>query len=150
MLKTCPLAQSTFAPSHKGAFFRRDPKHEQEFVDLKDALTSPDTMLYHPDWNEPFVIHTDASKHGCGAMFAQWYQGKLRPVKFASRSFNATESRWPTTHQELFAVKWSLDQHCPYVLGRRIKIIKKPRQFKVVNIHKSKTVKVSSLVHFYG
>ena len=35
-----------------------DPKHEQEFVDLKDALTSPDTMLYHPDWNEPFEIHT--------------------------------------------------------------------------------------------
>ena len=33
------------------------------------------------------------------------------------------ESSWPTTHQELFAVKWSLDQHRPYVLGRRIKII---------------------------
>ena len=56
-------------------------------------------------------------------MLAQWYQGKLRPVKFASRSFNATESRWPTPYQELSAVKWSLDQHRPYVLGRRIKII---------------------------
>ena len=56
-------------------------------------------------------------------MLAQWYQGKLRPVKFSSRSFNATESRWPTTHQELFAVRWSLDQDRPYVLGRRIKII---------------------------
>ena len=80
-------------------------------------------MLYHPDWNESFEIHTDASKHGCGAMLAQWYQGKLHPVKFASRSFNAMESRWPTTHKELFAVKWSLDQHCPHVLGHRIKII---------------------------
>ena len=56
-------------------------------------------------------------------MLAQWYQGKLRPVKFASRSFNAKESRWPTTHQELFAVKWSPDQHHLCVLGRRIKII---------------------------
>ena len=60
---------------------------------------------------------------GCGAKLAQWYQGKLRPVKFASRSFNATESHWPTTHQGLFAVKWSLDQHRPYFLGRSIKII---------------------------
>ena len=92
----------------KGAPFQRTPKLEQEFVDLKDALTSPDTMLYHLDWNESFEILTDASKHGCRAMLAQWYQGKLRPVKFASRSFNATESRWPTTHQELFAVKWCL------------------------------------------
>ena len=56
-------------------------------------------------------------------MLAQWYQGKLPPVKFASLSFNAMESHWPPTHQELFAVKWSLDQHRPYVLGRRIKII---------------------------
>ena len=111
----------------KGAPFQWTPKQEQEIVDLKDALTSPNTMLYHPDWNGSIEIHTDASKHGCGArcgaMLAQWYQGKLRPVKSASRLFNATESRWPTTHQELFAVKWSLDQHHPYVLGHRIKII---------------------------
>ena len=33
----------------KGAPFQWTPKHEQEFVDLKDTLTSPDTMLYHPD-----------------------------------------------------------------------------------------------------
>ena len=99
----------------KGVPFQWTPKHEQEFVDLKAALTSPDTMLCHPDWNELFEIHTDASKHGCGAMLAQWYQGKRRPVKFASRSFSATESRWPATHQELFAVRWSLDQHRAHV-----------------------------------
>ena len=45
--------------------------HEAEFCDLKDALISPDTMLYHPDWNSPFELHTDASKHGIGAMLAQ-------------------------------------------------------------------------------
>ena len=45
--------------------------HEAEFTDLKDALLSPDTMLYHPDWNSSFELHTDASKHGIGAMFAQ-------------------------------------------------------------------------------
>ena len=108
----------------KGAPFQWTPKHEQEFVDLKAALTSPDTMLYHPDIGMSHSKYTQVHPNfGCGVMLAQWYQGKLRPVKFASRSFNATESRWPTTHQELFAVKWSLDQHRSYVLGRRIKII---------------------------
>ena len=79
--------------------------HEAEFNDLKDALTSPDTMLFHPDWTAPFEVHTDASKHGCEAMLAQWHESRLRTVKFSSRSFNPTECRWPTTHQELYAVK---------------------------------------------
>ena len=74
MLKTCPLTQSTSAPFYKKVPLFNGPQNEQEYVDLKDALTSPDTMLYHLDWNEPFEVHTDASKHGCGAMLAQWYQ----------------------------------------------------------------------------
>ena len=50
-------------------------------------------MLYHPDWNSPFELHTDASKHGIGAMLAQWHNGKLRLVKFFSCSFTAVEGR---------------------------------------------------------
>ena len=76
--------------------------HEAEFADVKDALLSPDTILYHPDWNSPFELHTDAGKHGIRAMLAQWHNGKLRPVKFFSCSFTAVEGRWPTTHKELF------------------------------------------------
>ena len=107
----------------KGTPFLWTSAHEAEFNDLKDALTSPDTMLFHPDWNGSFEVHTDASKHGCGAMLAQWHHGELRPVKFCSRSFNPTEARWPTTHQELYAVKWALEQNRPYLLGRQIKVI---------------------------
>ena len=97
--------------------------HEAEFTDLKDALLSPDTMLYHPDKNSPFELHTDASKHCIGAMFAQWHNGKLRPVKFFSRLFTAVEGRWPTTHEELFAVKHSLEHFRPYLLGHKLTVI---------------------------
>ena len=93
--------------------------HEAEFCDLKDALISPDTMLYHPDWNSPFELHTDASKHGIGAMLAQWHEGVLHPVKFASHSFTPVEGRWPTTHQELFVVKYSLE----HLLGQAVTVI---------------------------
>ena len=107
----------------KGTPFVWTDAHEAEFNDLKDALLSPDTMLYHPNWNSPFELHTDASKHGIGAMLAQWHHGKLRPVKFASRSFTAVEGRWPTTHQELFAVKHCLEHFRPYLLRRKLKVI---------------------------
>ena len=103
----------------RGTPFLWTSAHEAEFNDLKDVLTSPDTMLFHPDWNGSFEVHTDASKHGCGAMLAQWHHSKLHLVKFCSRS----EARWPTTHQELYAVKWALKQNRPYLLGRRIKVI---------------------------
>ena len=97
--------------------------HEAEFTDLKQALLSPETMLYHPNWHSPFELHTYASKHGVGAMLAQMHNGQLRPVKFASRSFTPTESRWPTTHEELFAIKWGLEHFRPNVLGRKITVI---------------------------
>ena len=81
------------------------------------------TMLYHLNWHSPFELHMDASKHGVGAMLAQMHNGQLRPVKFGSPSFTPTESRWPTTHQELFAIKWGLEHFRPYVLGWKITVI---------------------------
>ena len=108
---------------HKGIPFTWTSAHEAEFDDMKHALTSPGNMLHHPDFTKPFEVHTDASKHGCGAMLGQAADGKLRPVKFSSRSFSPTESCWPTTHQELFAVKWGLEKYCLYILGRKIKVV---------------------------
>ena len=55
----------------KGTPFVWTSAHEAEFTDLKQALLSPETMLYHPDWHSPFELHTDTSKHGVGAMLAQ-------------------------------------------------------------------------------
>ena len=43
-------------------------------MDLKNTLTSPDTMLLRPDFTKPFEVHTDASKYGCAGMLAQYYK----------------------------------------------------------------------------
>ena len=53
---------------HNGSLFVWTAHHEHEFNDLKSALVSPDVVLYHPNCNTPFEVHTDASKLGCGAM----------------------------------------------------------------------------------
>ena len=80
-------------------------------------------MLVHPDLDKSLEVHTDASKFGCGAMLAQRKNDKLRPVRYASRSFTPTESRWPTAHQELFAVKCALEHFWPFLLGSKFKVI---------------------------
>ena len=107
----------------KEASFSWTPQHEAEFQNLKNALISPVIMLVHPDFDKSFDIHTDASKFWCGAMLAQRKNDKLRPVRYASRSFTPTESRWPTAHQELFAVKCALEHFRPYLLGSKFKVI---------------------------
>ena len=53
---------------HKGTPFTWTQAHEDEFTDIKSALTSPDTMLIHPDFTKPFEVHTDASKFGVGVI----------------------------------------------------------------------------------
>ena len=61
----------------KGAPFTWTSNHEAECDDMKHALTSPDNMLHHPDFNKTLEVDTDASKHGCGAMLGQFADGKL-------------------------------------------------------------------------
>ena len=107
----------------KGTKFVWSSEHQTEFDDIKSVILSPDVILYHPDWSKPFQVETDASRFGIGAVLPQEHNGSIRPVWFTSRAFNNTESRWETMHQELYAVKWGLEQFRPYVLGKRTKVI---------------------------
>ena len=107
----------------KGVSFPWTGETARGFQDLKQTITGPDVMLYHPDWNAPFELHLNASKLGCGAMFAKEKDGVVRPVRFASRAFTPAESRWTTMHQELFAVKWGLEQFRSYINQSSLSII---------------------------
>ena len=42
----------------KGTPFTWTSAYEEEFNDLKSALTSPDTILLHPDFTKPFEVRT--------------------------------------------------------------------------------------------
>ena len=75
----------------KGVSFQWIEQTDRKFQDFKQAITGPDVMLYHPDWNAPFELHVDVSKLGCGAMLAQEKDGVLRPVRLASRAFAPAE-----------------------------------------------------------
>ena len=58
--------------------------HEAGFQDLETVLVSPDLMFFHPNFDKPFELHSDASKYGTGAMLAQWHDNELKPVRYAS------------------------------------------------------------------
>jgi hypothetical protein len=64
-------------------------KEEQElaFQTLKDKLVSK-PILQYPDFAKEFVLTTDASNDGLGAILSQGEIGKDLPIAYASRNLN--------------------------------------------------------------
>ena len=60
---------------------------------LKKAVNS-DFILIHPDKNKEFVLETDASNYGIGAILSQKVDKKLRPVAFYSKHLNAAQRKY--------------------------------------------------------
>ena len=94
-------------------------KKQTEFDGLKAGLCSDSVMLHDPDWSKPFLIQTDASANGLGAVLSQVSSdGKERPVRYASRTLQPMESKWTTREQELIAVIWACETFHRYIWGQ--------------------------------
>lgn len=68
-----------------------------EFKDLKSVLCSDSVMLPHPNWNNKFILQTDASAKELSAVLTQIdSDDKERPNRYASRALQLLESKWTT------------------------------------------------------
>ena len=85
---------------------------EQEAFDaLRDALCREPIVLGSPDGARPFVLHTDASGVGLGAVLYQRDdQGDLRVVAYISRRLNVHESNYTATELECLAIVWAVTE----------------------------------------
>lgn len=85
------------------------PACERALEELKDALLAH-VVLAHPNFNQPFILSTDASMDGLGAVLSQLTPGedRARPIAFASKSLNRAQSRYPAHRLEFLALKWAV------------------------------------------
>lgn len=104
--------------SRKNVPFEWSRDCEEAFQYLKNQLLSP-KILQYPDFSKKFCITTDASKHTCGAVLSQEYQGVQLPIAYASRAFTRGESNKSTIEQELAAIHWAIQYFRPYVYGKK-------------------------------
>lgn len=76
---------------------------------LKEALLS-NVVLAHPDFSRPFILATDASSEGLGAVLSQLSPGesRARPIAFASKSLSRAQSRYPAHRLEFLVLKWAV------------------------------------------
>ena len=100
--------------------FRWGNQEQKEFDILKRALCSDKVLLHHPNWNNDFIVQTDASSKGLGAVLSQiGPDNKEHPVRYASRALQPPESKWTTREQELLAVIWACETFHRYLWGRK-------------------------------
>ena len=82
------------------------------FDALKTALTQAPVLAY-ADYTQPFIVYTDASNRGLGAVLAQVQDGKERVIAYASRSLHPTEqndANYSSFKLELLALKWAVTE----------------------------------------
>ena len=84
---------------------------------LKTALVSA-TVLAYPKFDKPFVVETNASGYGLGAVVEhQQSDGQWHPVAYASRTLPPHEKSYGATELEALGVVWALKMFRPYLLG---------------------------------
>ncbi len=83
------IAEPLNALERNGAQFILTPACQAAFEKLKEHLITP-PVLGHPNFNVPFVVYTNASMIGLGAVLVQKSDpGTEEVLAFASRSLNS-------------------------------------------------------------
>ena len=78
-------------------------------------------VLAYPDFDRDFVLKTDASYVGLGAVLSQRQDnGKLHPLSYASRALSPAEKKYPVTELETLVVVWAVRHYKAYLYGHNV------------------------------
>ena len=115
------------APLH--ALTRKDVKFEwstecqSAFESLKSSIVQSPVLAY-PNFELDFVLETDASVKGLGAVLSlRQADGVLHPVAFASRSLSPAERNYSVTDLETLAVVWDMHHFRAYLYGHKVTVV---------------------------
>lgn len=106
----------------KDTKFNFDDNCRKSFENLKNILTSQ-PLLQFPNFNEPFILTTDASNDAIGSILSQGVVGKDLPIAYYSRTLNSAERNYSTTEKELLSIVQSVKHFRPYLYGKEFTIL---------------------------
>ena len=114
-----PLTELT----KKDVAFLWSPLHQASFLQLKDYLCSAPVLAY-PQLDKPFIVQTDASTVGLGAILTRLDDsGKERVVSYASRTLTAREQNYTAMEKEALAVVFATKHFRVYLLGNQFQLV---------------------------
>ena len=91
------------------------------FHTLKSKLAAS-PILHLPDVSKPFILRTDASEKGVGAVLMQEFDGEKFPIAYASKKLQPAQVRYSVIEKESYAVVWGVQKFEPYLYGREFQL----------------------------
>jgi hypothetical protein len=73
---------------------------------------------WNPDFSLTFVLQTDASDRGLGAVLLQEKDGEYHPVVYLGIKLLPREQNFATVEKECYAIVWSVQRLQKYLYGR--------------------------------
>ena len=106
--------------------FEWTPSHQESFDRLKLALTSAPVLAY-PNYEKPFLLETDASLKGLGAVLLQEdNDGNMRVISYVRHTLKPYEKsmhNYSSAKLELLALKWSVcEKFRDYLIGSKFTV----------------------------
>ncbi|GBC09217.1 hypothetical protein RclHR1_00870008 [Rhizophagus clarus] len=117
------IAKPLIELTKKEVDFNCSDECQKSFNELKRILVK-NPILAHSDFNKEFILITDASAVGLGAILSQKNdEDKEVVIAYASKSTNSNERNYPITDLECLAIIWAVRHFHKFLINNKFKII---------------------------
>ena len=118
------VARPLYDLTKKDAAFFCNNSCQRAFETLKELLTEAPVLAF-PRFDRSFVLQTDASGKGLGAVMAQQQpDGMVRPIAYTSRTLQAHEKNYSATEMEALGVVWAVKHFRPYLYATGVRYLR--------------------------
>ena len=113
------LAEPLTSMSGKDELFEWTNSRELAFRSIKECLTTAPVLAY-PRVTDQFILDTDASNVGIGAVLSQVQDGEERVIGYFSKTLAKPQRSYCTTYKELLAVVRACQHFKSYIWGQPV------------------------------
>ena len=116
------VASPLYELTRKDVGFSWESIHHNAFCKLKQLLISAPVLAF-PDFARGFILETDASGVGLGAILAQSHEdGTVHPIAYASRTLQQHEKNYAITELEALGIVWAIKHFHHYLYGHHCEV----------------------------
>ena len=115
------MAEPLHCLTCKNAVFKWSQQCQATFDELNRRLVAPPVLAYL-NFDVDFVLETDASYLGLGALLSQRQEdGKVHPIAYYSHGLSGAEKNYGITDLDTLVVVWGISYFHYYLYGHCIR-----------------------------